>query len=83
MLDQTFEDDNPNICWCMLYFGPDYEVPSTTLYFRDMEEAIKFSRRVNPYLRSSGWFTEGVTNKEELLQKTQVFLEQVYKAIDV
>lgn len=71
-------DKDPNTCWGMYYFGFD------SLYFKTTNEASDFSKRVDPSLRSLGWFP--VDNKEVDLEQavsdTQTYLAKLYKELE-
>lgn len=77
-------DKDPNTCWGMYYFGFDYEAEPITLYFKTTNEASDFSKRVDPSLRSLGWFP--VDNKEVDLEQavsdTQTYLAKLYKELE-
>lgn len=80
----TAYDKDPNTCWGMHYFGFDYDDEPRTLYFRTTNEASDFSNRVDPSLRSLGWFP--IDNKEVDLEQavsdTQTYLAKLYKELE-
>ena len=77
-------EKDPNTCWGMYYFGFDYEQEPKTLFFKTIEDAIIFSDRVDPSLRSLGWFpiTENENILDQKLEDTQIFLSKLYKELE-
>lgn len=77
-------EKDPNTCWGMYYFGFDYEQEPKMLFFKTIEDATIFSDRVDPSLRSLGWFPT-TDNENILVQKledTQTFLSKLYKELE-
>jgi hypothetical protein len=77
-------EKDPNTCWGMYYFGFDYEQEPKILFFKTIEDARIFSQRVDPSLRSLGWFpiTEKENNPGQKLEDTQIFLSKLYKELE-